>query len=1092
MSDETDDPKGPRAGEDDVGESASNLFGAEPVNESEDEQPAGKDLPPPSPPSPSPQVEPKPGTVTTRLPSIRLSGAAASPPPGSGKASAPGSTPRDPKDPVNRLYPDQVEYYRNSNDFIVGLIGFPGAGKTFFLNRLKDTYLKFKNYDDRRFRIWPPAEAVPINLTTHPLRHTFTRVPQKASETTGETAGTAPDSEGANDDPQIGSRENFVIFDIAGELFGRSIEKGLREESSDELCDAIAVCDALILVLPSDVMLGSEGDAAEVVEEQIEAAEAEFTRLVSELIPAQQAKITGGKPHTEVAALARLEARRQYLDNLLGELGAKLLLQSEMDALDASLNKDREALGQFVSNITELVAKAAVQKKFGLNSRAFDELSEDAQARYLNRTVPRNEAPLLYVAISKADALLSEQSPIIPLRDAALDLDRDAIDERPAQLVWQCEPSVFRGISSSFRWFKFDFLTTSKGQSRQRYGALAQATPDNLSDEVGALKLNYTLPNYGVQPVVEWLDFARRKSDEARLRRSSRWRAALGWLWSHPGLETELALTAALREVRGDKGLKRVFSGAVKRLLGIKPGTARALFVSGLLATALLGVWLTGLLGAGLLMAQAGGGNYAFELAPRYASEVEHLRASDPHFATGYLAVAVYPWSNVPDGCCMFTVPSTRKVRSQFQGVLEDLGRLGGNAPVPGQAEELIGRLSKLQSDMNTEYAAAPGGTEADGERTRPFVPYHTGVIQLRAHNPGAAASFEDAQGLLDKASPEPGHAASDARRLLGVRIATHYARGVALLQQQSPDVKGAVAELDRAREMAPQKQSARPQLTTDSGSFFYSFDPSKTPAVLNTASLWSDSFAAHIRDFRPADTGADTSALNAMVDALVPHRNEMPRDHPVAVNFAILGALLGKPIDNVRIAVDMSDPRQRATADLALRSLGNGTINVGADDVWAADYRIRQSIKAGDPAAVRKELASWTAGSGTVSDGDANFLRDLVSEMVAARRTDLSRDQRGPLLWSYGGFLRGQGFLTYANDLSPVGGWVIGLIITGLLALLLLRIRQLHRRTRESYVMLFNARHRVERLAAQEKEGRRKGERRKRDRRQATTAGEG
>jgi len=965
-----------------------------------------------------------------------------------------GEDPESGDEPDNLLTGEVVERYATSAKFIVGLIGYPGAGKTFFLNRLKYSYSQFEYDDGRSFYIEPGYDELPVGRTTRMTYHEFTRLSNEEKE-----------AKDAAETPS-GSDKDFVLFDLPGELFRRLIDSKVRGERAAELSDAIAACDALILVLPSATLFGSRASAEDVLEQQLETAEAELEAQPEEPVaasaddakPARRSRRRARGSSPEERRAAALSARRVFLEGLINELDTKLDDPEALVEIDRSLTKDRTQLSQFVANIRTMVAKVAALKRLGMKSTYFDALTAEERAAHVKQTAIQTHAPLIYVAISKADALLSTESPVTPLRDELGIVPREELDAYPFQAVAVCEPGIYRGITSTFRWYRFDFLTAFEGQSHDLYGVFGEADTQLIQ---------YNLRNFGVIAIVDWLEFAKRKATALKLRRGKRFWAAVGG--SMPRAELRLARRAEQR-VANDAALRPgaksgLIDGMAMRLLTAAPHRVRNGLYFAAVLVLLLGLFTTGVERAVRARFDGDAGGYALQPQPRYASEIALLRDSNPHFSRGFVTAGVQPWDNVPTEGRMFAVPQTRGFRTDFVQILEDIQHLPPSGRIiPATGQSLIERLNQAQSNMNQEYAAESASDDSGLVRERPFINYHIGYVQLRMEAfSDAAASFATAWRLLEGARAVGN---VETGRLLGVKIATRYARGLVLLQSGDAQLNDAVGEFDAAVGLLPGVESpSRILLTPSRTGILFDFDTGggRTPAKLNTANLLADALAAHIRSFQPARDLVPGSTISLMVDDLSRHKGEIRRDHPLAANYLIAAALLGKPLSQVRIPVeDIVDPEQRAAAQLAVRALGQSSLLGDGADVWSANRRVRTALAAGDAEAVERALAPEGANRGD----NAAFLDTLVREAVASERGDLARSQRRPLIDAWSQYMRGTGFYALANDLSPAGGFVLGLLIPILLWLGLARLWRFYQNSSESFRMLSRPCHYEDRQA--------------------------
>lgn len=1052
--------------------------------EGADEPEAGRDLPPDN---------------VRRLPPLP-------PGDGGGRDGGAGEEPSpdgEERPPPNELTPSKIATLVANKNFIVGLIGYPTAGKTSFLNRLKHTYEHFRNEDRRRFAIWPSYDTGPVRQTAIPTYHYFTRV-----------GGNAARKAASGDDAL--SHEDFVLFDLPGERFRIAFEEaGLAGPRSQELNDAIAACDALILLLPSDLVVGSRGKGGDIFRSQLEAAEQEHDEIEDEIAALRREGDAAGARRTADAAAARtgrevgiaslreridaldaepadpekdaeisrLEAeladeerraaravdnaarrnareaarisegiapraeRLAELDTLIATLSARLANAADLQQVGEAVAANRRKLDTFVAHINRMVEKVVLQKGLGKSAAEVEAMSEEDRNAAIKKISAVAYTPLIYVAVSKADEVLSERSPVTPLRptiplgqiDGAI--GRQDLDEHPAHVVKCCEPDIYRGITTVFPWFKFDFLTAFEGQRKTQY-AYEEPPQPNAPPEM----LDYELPDYGVISVVNWLEFAKRRADESKrflLRRG------LGALWSAPKTELKLAHRAGIYDSKYDSRLSRRL-----RWLFFHPRGAGAWFLTALAAVLILGLVTTGVGRAGLQKITGSSGTYPIQVQPRYASEAERLRRSDLAFATGVVTGDVRPWASIPETDEVFSVPRSRDaLRRQFEDVLETVRRFP-NA-------NSIARLTELQAEMNREYGSS---NAADLYRQRFFIPYHTGYVQLRMRDfDGAATTFQEALRLLQGVTP-PANSASARARLLSARITVNYALALALMQKRSPDLAAAKQHMDAAIQLLLRLGTTEPRtlLTSQSAGIFFPFEERRTPIVLNSAAIWSDALVLYIRDFDFARDTATDSAFALHFQELNRHVGSFENGSRLSLNYMIAGALLGRPPLELPFAPEDFDASVRTTVQLA-RSAAGDIVSLTDSDVWGYDRRLRQTFVRGVSEEVDRVL--YDATSNLRESADSTFLKSVAGEIVATERERLPADRRDRLLSTFGSYMPGGDFMMLANDFAPFGsglGWAIPI----LLLLLLLRLWFLYGGARQTFAALFLSGHRADRQA--------------------------
>ena len=149
-------------------------------------------------------------------------------------ASAAASAAASPRVSDPEMSAARIQELIDKNANVVGLLGFPGAGKTWFLNRLK--YELFTSRNDRH-------EAIPPHAAQW--------------DSVGRTNGV---SEHFFRSDAYGTPSSFYVIDIPGERF-ISLAEGRFLGRERELL-ALKACKALIIVVPADeVLLGERASA---------------------------------------------------------------------------------------------------------------------------------------------------------------------------------------------------------------------------------------------------------------------------------------------------------------------------------------------------------------------------------------------------------------------------------------------------------------------------------------------------------------------------------------------------------------------------------------------------------------------------------------------------------------------------------------------------------------------------------------------------------------------------------------------------------------------------------------------------------------
>jgi hypothetical protein len=356
---------------------------------------------------------------------------------------------------------DDIAKVRADGWFTIGLIGFPTAGKTWFLNRVKERY----SSGLAAYTVSPPkvAQLDEVRGSTVVTLHRFV-LPQHAAR----------------------RRENrglhsFVVLDIPGEAMARAIDRLASRYDiplgADIVLEAFNVCDALIIMMPVDELLFSHLLADR---EKMARLRANGAGVLLEVDGERQALASeidklDGKSRPAKADAARREA-------LVGELAAKDAEWREWVTAQSALNVDKfcDNLGKF-ANVIHLLQ----------SSNALD-LAEVRISEIIRGVAKQSEAtatPVLF-ALSKMDSL-SSLPPDYLQRLTAVGIEEDAlgrVGEAPAKAVRELAPGVAKHLTQHFEWLKFECVTAFEGQ------------------RPGDLKIDYERAHYGVDAIIEWIN----------------------------------------------------------------------------------------------------------------------------------------------------------------------------------------------------------------------------------------------------------------------------------------------------------------------------------------------------------------------------------------------------------------------------------------------------------------------------------------------------------------------------------------------------------------------------------------------------------
>jgi hypothetical protein len=205
-------------------------------------------------------------------------------------------------------------------------------------------------------------------------------------------------------------------------------------------------------------------------------AEKELTRV--------RRRVKAGASETNIAALEAALAARDAAKAEHRELSTRL-----MSDKGSGLAQAHQRLEEFISGLGRVSGLLSLQASHA-PGRTF---GADEVDRHVMSDAFRPFAKPICIALSKADAILDEKGMAAELTaDSAVDRAwRDGFDRDPLATIHHFRPTLARQFDRWFRWVKFDFLTAFGGH---RGGEL----------------INYDLKSYGVNGIVEWMDWIAR------------------------------------------------------------------------------------------------------------------------------------------------------------------------------------------------------------------------------------------------------------------------------------------------------------------------------------------------------------------------------------------------------------------------------------------------------------------------------------------------------------------------------------------------------------------------------------------------------
>jgi hypothetical protein len=354
---------------------------------------------------------------------------------------------------------------RESGVFTVVLLGFPTAGKTWFLNRLKYELQEGDAYACYPRRAPPGDVENTVQFTAHRFR------------------------KGAND---------FYVIDIPGERFLRAVEGSFLGESNTLMRHVIHTGQAFLTLLPADETLLSElahdvlwrraaaGGTAAVDPAGLPPPQALIDRvdtLKRMISQARKATEAGdGKAQAKLKALVR--ERRRLLEG-----GVEQALQR--------LASKHEELGEYISGVGLMAQLMVVMEERGgpdldpsIDAYAVFDRSRDAERK--KPTKP------MFIVLSKSDDLTHRSDAVqLPIRRLLQGhphaahllrvLRREPRKADAFATLNALRPGVARQIDEWFALASFQFATAFEGVAR------------------GSTTINYRLGHVGVTELIRAL-----------------------------------------------------------------------------------------------------------------------------------------------------------------------------------------------------------------------------------------------------------------------------------------------------------------------------------------------------------------------------------------------------------------------------------------------------------------------------------------------------------------------------------------------------------------------------------------------------------
>ncbi len=365
----------------------------------------------------------------------------------------------------------QLDAIKNEGLFMMGLLGFPTGGKTWFLNRLKYTYQRPP--PNSRLKQRKPCVPTPpaarngsvVPRTNDILRHQFI------------VSGRPDDS--------------FNLLDVPGERF-RTAASSNFVGVTDLTLAALRVSDAIVIVLPADEILFAERIASR-----------DRRRVLRALQDGRNdpAAAKVGLPPDDNLSADDIQA--QLIEALAAQRKAKgparERLKREIERLRGDVEDRREwrlaeaanDVEDFIDNIGLLAGVLSLLES-GVSAEQVAAMSgPEIMGRVGREGFLKRRAPV-FLAISKMDSVLNPD----PFLERKLDeigigpAERARLDADPLGTLKIHCPGLEHHAFAAFEWCKVDCITAFEGH-------------------LGGDTIDYDCPAYGVEAVVEWIRWAK-------------------------------------------------------------------------------------------------------------------------------------------------------------------------------------------------------------------------------------------------------------------------------------------------------------------------------------------------------------------------------------------------------------------------------------------------------------------------------------------------------------------------------------------------------------------------------------------------------